>query len=83
MPTYEYICEECEYQFEEFQKITDEPLITCPECGGKIRRIITGGSGFILKGSGFYKTDYAGDTRRIPNTSGPPEHDDPEPDWME
>lgn len=58
MPTYEYECPECKYTFEEFQKITDGPLIECPKCGGKIRRLISGGAGLIFKGSGFYVTDY-------------------------
>ena len=58
MPTYEYECLECKYTFEEFQKITDHPLIQCPKCGGRIRRLISGGVGLIFKGSGFYVTDY-------------------------
>ncbi len=58
MPTYEYECLDCKHTFEEFQKITDEPLKQCPKCGGKIRRLISGGAGLIFKGSGFYVTDY-------------------------
>lgn len=58
MPTYEYECTECKHIFEEFQKITDKPLKKCPKCGGKLRRLITGGVGLIFKGSGFYVTDY-------------------------
>jgi len=59
MPTYNYRCTSCEHEFEEFQRITDNPLDTCPKCGEKkIKRLITGGSGFVLKGSGFYSTDY-------------------------
>jgi putative FmdB family regulatory protein len=58
MPTYQYRCPECKYEFEEFQSITDDPVQTCPRCGKKPRRIITGGAGFLLKGSGFYSTDY-------------------------
>ena len=59
MPTYQYRCEKCGHEFEEFQRITAPSLKTCPKCKGKINRIITGGSGFIFKGSGFYATDYA------------------------
>ncbi|ACL69065.1 FmdB family zinc ribbon protein [Halothermothrix orenii] len=55
MPTYLYECENCG-RFEHFQKITDDPIETCPECGGKVRRII-GSPGIIFKGSGFYVTD--------------------------
>ena len=59
MPTYEYECNECKHRFEEVQSIKAEPLKVCPECGGESRRLISGGTGFILKGPGFYKTDYA------------------------
>ncbi len=58
MPTYEYECTQCNYIFEAFQKITDKPLKKCPKCGGKLRRLISGGAGLIFKGSGFYVTDY-------------------------
>ncbi|MBN2181579.1 MAG: zinc ribbon domain-containing protein [Sedimentisphaerales bacterium] len=59
MPTYEYICENCEYEFEKFQTITARPLRTCPECGKKkLKRLIGTGAGIIFKGSGFYETDY-------------------------
>jgi putative FmdB family regulatory protein len=58
MPTYEYECTNCNKVFEVFQKITDEPLKTCPKCNKKIKRLIGGGSGIIFKGSGFYATDY-------------------------
>jgi putative FmdB family regulatory protein len=58
MPTYEYKCKKCGYEFERFQKITADPVATCPECGGSVERLITKGGGFILKGRGFYATDY-------------------------
>ncbi len=58
MPTYEYKCLECGYLFEEFQKMSDDPLDTCPECGGKVKRLISNGAGLVFKGSGFYLTDY-------------------------
>jgi putative FmdB family regulatory protein len=58
MPTYEYECLSCGHQFEEFQKMTDKPIETCPKCKGKARRKISGGAGFLFKGSGFYATDY-------------------------
>jgi len=56
MPTYEYRCEICG-KFEHFQKITDQPLKTCPKCGGAIKRLISK-AGIIFKGSGFHVTDY-------------------------
>jgi putative FmdB family regulatory protein len=58
MPTYEYRCENCNYEFEQFQSITAEPLHECPQCKGKVKRLIGGGGGLIFKGSGFYTTDY-------------------------
>ena len=59
MPTYDYMCENCEYEFERFQSITAKPLRTCLKCGErKLRRLIGAGAGVIFKGSGFYQTDY-------------------------
>ena len=58
MPTYEYRCTECGEEFEEFQPISDPPITICSTCGGKTQRVISGGTGFIFKGSGFYATDY-------------------------
>ncbi|RKU12126.1 FmdB family transcriptional regulator [Candidatus Poribacteria bacterium] len=58
MPTYEYKCLECDIQFEKFQGITAPPLEECPECNGKVKRLIGAGAGLIFKGSGFYTTDY-------------------------
>ena len=57
MPTYDYECKTCEHLFEFFQSMSDDPLMECPECGGTLRRLIGGGSGFIFKGSGFYIND--------------------------
>lgn len=59
MPTYEYLCRECSHRFETWQKMTDEPLTICPECGGNIRRVLFP-AGIVFKGSGFYKTDHNG-----------------------
>jgi len=58
MPTYSYICEECNKEIEVFQRITAEPLSTCQNCGGRLRKKISGGAGLVFKGSGFYITDY-------------------------
>ena len=58
MPTYDYICNKCDHTFEYFQAMSDTPLENCPECKGEIRRLVSGGSGLIFKGSGFYLTDY-------------------------
>ncbi len=62
MPTYEYKCRDCGEKFDEFQKITDSPLTKCPFCGGPVDRLISGGSGVMFKGSGFYITDYRSDS---------------------
>jgi len=52
MPTYEYECRKCGLRFERRQPITDRPLTECPECRGEVCRLITGGAGFFIKGSG-------------------------------
>lgn len=64
MPTYEYECEKCGYCFEKFHSITAEPLKQCQknECQGPVHRLISSGAGFLLKGTGFYQTDYRSDT---------------------
>ena len=65
-PTYEYQCEKCGLEFEQFQSMKDDALTTCPKeaCQkkrwgkGKVQRAIGAGAGLIFKGSGFYITDY-------------------------
>ena len=52
MPTYEYECEACGHAFERFQNMSDKPVRTCPECGGKVRRLIGKGAAVIFKGGG-------------------------------
>ena len=61
MPTYEYLCQACNYRFEQRQHMTDDPLTTCPECGGHIRRVFFP-AGIVFKGHGFYKTDHGSST---------------------
>ncbi len=59
MPTYDYVCDACDHQFELFQSIKEEAKRKCPECGRlKLRRLIGPGAAILFKGSGFYKTDY-------------------------
>jgi putative FmdB family regulatory protein len=66
MPTYEYVCQKCDHQFDVVQSIKDNALTVCPKdkCGmkkwgkGKIKKMIGSGAGLIFKGSGFYITDY-------------------------
>jgi putative FmdB family regulatory protein len=57
MPTYEHVCENG-HSFEEFQSIVAQPIRVCPICGGHAERKISGGTGLIFKGSGFYVNDY-------------------------
>jgi len=58
MPTYEYQCQKCKKRHETLQSITAKPLAKCPTCSGRLKRLISSGSGFLFKGSGFYITDY-------------------------
>jgi len=63
MPTYNYYCNECDAHFSYFQKMSEIAKSNCEKCKGKINRVITGGTGLIFKGSGFYLTDYKNDTK--------------------
>ncbi len=56
MPIYEYECGLCHFKFERKQGFNDEPLTTCPECQGEVRRVLRS-IPIIFKGSGFYITD--------------------------
>jgi putative FmdB family regulatory protein len=60
MPTYEYECERSGKRFEVRQPIVDEPLKTCPECGGNARRVISAGGGFIVRGGASAQTPSCG-----------------------
>ncbi len=60
MPIYEYVCNACGHEFEEWQKISASPILKCPTCGKrKVERLVSL-SAFHLKGSGWYVTDYGG-----------------------
>ncbi|MFH0732542.1 MAG: zinc ribbon domain-containing protein [Candidatus Omnitrophota bacterium] len=58
MPTYDYECKKCNKVFEISQSIKAAPIKKCPKCGSNVKRLISPGAGFILKGSGFYATDH-------------------------
>src|SRR6478672_1146597 len=63
MPTYDYACDSCKHEFEQFESITAEPQKKCPKCKkNKLRRLFGAGGGLIFKGSGFYQTDYRPDS---------------------
>jgi putative FmdB family regulatory protein len=63
VPTYDYRCDQCERTFEVRQRISAEPLTTCERCGGPIRRLLAAAP-FILKGGGWYVTDYPSEGRK-------------------
>jgi putative FmdB family regulatory protein len=63
MPIYEYECLNCSKHCEIIQKFSDEPLTICPDCGGEMHKLISQTS-FILKGTGWYVTDYASSDRK-------------------
>ena len=71
MPTYGYRCSNCGHEFEIRQKMTDEPLRTCPNCQGKLTKILYP-VGISFKGSGFYTTDYksSGSSAGVPSSNG-------------
>lgn len=59
MPTYQYRCSSCGFETEVFQRMSDDALTTCTDCGKEtFERVISAEGGFMLKGSGFYSTDY-------------------------
>ncbi len=66
MPIYEYECQGCGKLHEIMQKITEPPVAKCPDCGGEMRKLISNTS-FVLKGTGWYMTDYASN-KRSPST---------------
>ena len=63
MPTYEYECPKCPRVFEVRQRITEPALTTCDRCGGPIHRLLSA-TPFILKGGGWYVTDYPSESRK-------------------
>ena len=75
MPTYDYKCLDCGHTFEHFQRITEEPLKTCPKCNGNLKRLIGAGSGPIFKGSGFYQTDYKNKSKKSDSGSSSKKND--------
>lgn len=56
MPLYTYRCNECGYQFDRQQRMSEAPLTDCPTCNGRVRRVVNA-VGVVFKGSGFYITD--------------------------
>jgi putative FmdB family regulatory protein len=69
MPIYEYACEKCEHEFEREQRITDDPVKTCPQCRSrKVKKLISRTS-FVLKGGGWYADAYSSTKKDSPSDS--------------
>ena len=68
MPTYEYRCKSCGHEMEVQQAFSDAPLDTCPECEGPLRKVY-GNVGIAFKGSGFYKNDARGSSKKSSSTT--------------
>ncbi|MFZ5906803.1 MAG: FmdB family zinc ribbon protein [Nitrospirota bacterium] len=71
MPIYEYECTHCGNRYEVMQKFSDEPLKHCTACGGPLHKLISHTS-FVLKGTGWYVTDYASPNRKENSTGEKP-----------
>ncbi len=70
MPIYEYRCDGCGHEMEVMQKMSDEPMKDCPVCKeSKLKKLISA-SGFRLKGSGWYETDFKNSKKSSGNSSG-------------
>lgn len=70
MPIYEYQCQKCEHVLEALQKISEEPLRFCPECGAEELKRLISAPRFRLKGSGWYETDFKKDKDKRRNLAG-------------
>ena len=66
MPIYEYQCQSCQHELEALQKISDDPLLDCPECGAATLKKKVSAAAFRLKGGGWYETDFkTGDKKNL------------------
>lgn len=70
MPIYEYACQSCGHSLEQLQKLSDAPLVDCPECGRPELRRLVSASGFVLKGGGWYVTDFRDKGKKPAKDSG-------------
>jgi len=77
MPIYEYVCQKCGHHLEVMQKLSDKPLTRCPECRGKLEKILSQTS-FQLKGSGWYVSDYTSRGKSEGSDGKPPKATTPE-----
>ena len=70
MPIYEYECMACGYRHEAIQKMSDDPLDSCPSCGKDALRKLLSAPSFQLKGTGWYETDFKSGSKK--NLAGGP-----------
>lgn len=70
MPIYEYRCGACGHEFEQIQKISDKPLLECPDCGKTALKKLISAAGFRLKGGGWYETDFKKGQKKNLHDSG-------------
>jgi len=70
MPIYEYVCQQCDHHLEALQKLSDEPLTFCPECGEASLRKQVSAAAFRLKGTGWYETDFKNSGKQKEKTNG-------------
>ena len=66
MPIYEYACVLCDHHLETLQKMSEDPLVFCPECGEESLRKKVSAAAFVLKGSGWYETDFKNSGKEKP-----------------
>ena len=66
MPSYEYACVSCDHHLEALQKMSEDPLVFCPECGEESLRKKVSAAAFVLKGSGWYETDFKNSGKEKP-----------------
>lgn len=64
MPIYEYACKSCEHTLDALQKMSDDPLVECPECAKPALKRLISAPRFRLKGQGWYETDFKTDNQR-------------------
>ncbi len=74
MPIYEYACLGCGKTHEIMQKFSDAPIEVCPDCGGEMKKLISNTS-FVLKGTGWYVTDYASKDKKTSSAAAKPAAD--------
>ena len=64
MPIYGYVCKSCEHRFDVLQKMSDDPLVHCPDCGDASLQKELSAPKFRLKGQGWYETDFKTGSKR-------------------